>query len=99
MGRDTASHFGTDLNGGTDAAGDRHFRQRDEQTAIGAIMASSDLAGFDQAAHEIAIAALGDEIDRRWRTLFPAVHFTEIDRGAEMAPGRTDEEDGLTCRL
>ena len=36
--------------------GERHFRDRDEQAAVGEVVAGADVAGGDLGAHEIAVA-------------------------------------------
>ena len=51
------------LQFGADAGGHGHFRQRNQQAAVGQIMHRRRLAGRDQAAHKIAVAALGGEIE------------------------------------
>ena len=45
----------------------------------------------NEAAHDIAIALLGGEIDRRRRALFPPADITQIQRLAEPALGAADQ--------
>ena len=51
------------------SAGQRHLGHRDQQAAVGEVVAGGDAAGADLAADEIAVAAFGGEIDRRRRAL------------------------------
>ena len=44
-----------------------HLRKRHQQPAIGAVVAGGDGAGQDLAPHEVAVAALGGEVD--WQIL------------------------------
>ena len=61
-------------------------------------MAGEDGAAADQAAHEIAVAPFGFQIDRRWRAVRPAQQVAQVDRGAEMARSPADQDKGVTGR-
>src|SRR5439155_16631551 len=82
-----------------DAAGHRHFGERDEEAAVAQVMAGADAPRLDLCADEIAVAPLGFEIDRRRRALFALLDLPEIERGAEMALGVADQDDRLANRL
>ena len=67
--------------------------------AVGKIMRGGDAAVLDQLAHEIAIALLGREIDRRRRALFPAADVAQIERLAEPALRIADQQDRFAFAL
>ena len=58
-----------------------------------------DLAGADELAHEIAVALSRREIDRRRRAFLAAADLAQIDRLAEPALRRADEDDRLALAL
>src|SRR3546814_9301849 len=58
-----------------------------------------DLAAEDEFADEVAVAALGGQIDMRGRAFFTPGDFAQPDRLAEMAVGFADHEDGFIRRL
>src|SRR3546814_2827891 len=58
---------GVRLKDRADIACERLLGDRDKQAAVRAIMHRRDLSVSDQAAHEIAVAALACQIDRRRR--------------------------------
>ncbi len=60
---------------GTDITGQRHFGHRQQQPAIGHVVASRDAPGQDARADEIAHPPLGRQIDRRWRPILAAGYF------------------------
>ncbi len=62
-------------------------------------MAGGDPARGDLGAHEIAVAALGGEIDRRRRPLLAAGELAQVERAAEMALGLADQQDRLAGAL
>ena len=68
-----------------EARRDRHFRERDRKPAVGNVMRGGDAAGAISLAHELAMAFLSREIDRRRRALFPAADVAQIERLAEPA--------------
>ena len=90
--RDRLDRRARDADFGTDVAGQRHFGQRDQQPAVGEIVARVDAAVFDQLAHECAVLLLRREIDRRRGALFAAFDLAQIDRLAEM-PARFADQD------
>src|SRR5690242_16912300 len=53
----------------------------------------------DQPTHEIAMPALGGEIDRRRRALFPPADVAQIKRLAEPARSAAEKQDVLALRL
>ena len=53
----------------------------------------------DQRAHEIAVAPLRDQIDRRRRALLAAADVAQIERLAEPALGLADQQDRLARGL
>jgi hypothetical protein len=55
-------------------------------------VAGGQPASADQLADEVAIAALGLEVDGRRRAVFAAVDLAQIERAAEVARGLADEE-------
>ena len=57
------------------------------------IVHGGDAAGVDQPADEIAVAALGGEIDRRRRAFFAAADLAQIERLAEPALRLADQHD------
>ena len=57
-------------------------------------MAGLDLAADDLVTHEVAVAALDREIDRRRCAFLAAVQFTQVDRLAEPALGVADQHEG-----
>ena len=48
-------------------AGKRHFRDRDQQAAVGHVVASGHRAGGDQVTDEVAVAPFRRQIDRHHR--------------------------------
>ena len=52
----------------------------------------------DHAAHDVAIAFLGGEIDRRRRTLFAPANVTQVYGLAEPAMRVANQEDGFPRR-
>ena len=79
--------------------GHRHLGERDEEPAVGNVVRGSNDALGDQRAHEIAVAALGSEIDRRRRSFLALADFAQIERLAEPAVGLADEQNGLAGGL
>jgi hypothetical protein len=73
------------IEGDAPPAGHRHLGDRDEEAAIGNVVAGGDLTGADQAAHEIAVMPLGGEIDR-WRQAVLA----SLDLALAFAPPCTN---------
>ena len=67
------------------AGGQRHLGQALRQAAIGNVVNGGDLAGADELAHEIAVAAFAGEIDGRRRAILAAENLAQIDRLADMA--------------
>ena len=55
-----------------DAACQRHFRHRDQQAAVRNVMADVNRAAFDLHSEEVAIAALGRQVDRGRRSVLAA---------------------------
>ena len=53
----------------------------------------------DERAHEVAMAALGGEIDRRWRALLQPAYVAQIDRLTEPAVRFADQQDRLPSDL
>ena len=56
-------------------------------------------AGVDHAAHHIAIALFGREIDRRRRALFAAADIAQIDGLPKPALRVADQQDRFACCL
>ena len=77
----------------------RHFGDRDQQAAIGDVMHRIDPAGFDQAAHEIAMSSFQRQIDRRRGAFFLAFDLAQVDGLAQMALGFADQDDDIACAL
>ena len=50
----------------------------DEEAAIGKVMAGGNPAGGNLAAHKIAVAPFGREIDRRRRTVLAAFDLAQV---------------------
>ena len=73
----------------------RHFGQRDQQAAIGQVMAGGDVTGADLSPYEVAVAPLDREIDRR-RCAFLAAMQSHAGRstGRAMALGVADQHEG-----
>ena len=63
--------------------------------AVGNVVHGGDAARRDQRAHEIAVALLGREIDRRRRALLASADVAQIERLAEPACGLADQQDRL----
>ena len=82
-----------------DAGGHRHLGQRHQQAAVGDVVHRRDRAVGNQAAHQIAVLALLDQIDRRRRALFAAADVAQIERLAEPALRLADQQDHLARRL
>jgi len=55
-------------------------------------VASGDVPRADRAPHEIAVAALGGEIDRRRWAGVAAFDLAQIERAAEVAAGLSDQD-------
>ena len=73
----------------------RHFGERHRQAAVGEIVRGGRGAVEDQRAHEIAVLALLDQIDRRRSALLAAAELAQIHRLAEPAGGLADQQDRL----
>src|SRR5215467_12665021 len=82
-----------------DAGCDRHFGHSHENTAIGDVVRGGDKAVADQAAHEVAMPALGGEIHRRRSTLLPPANLAQIHRLPQPAAGLANEEDRIALAL
>src|SRR6185312_16646341 len=70
-----------------------------QKPAVGKIVRGADRAFEDEAAHQIAVLALLDEIYRRWRAFLAPADVAQIKRLAEPACCLTDKDDGLTGLL
>src|SRR5262249_41517223 len=78
---------------------DRTSRHSHENTAIGDVVRGGDKAVADQAAHEVAMPALGGEINRRRSTLLPLANLAQINRLPQPAVSLTNEEDRIAFAL
>ena len=81
------------------ASGKRHLGDRNQQPAVRDIVHGGDAARADQAAHEIAGAPLGSEIDRRRGAFVSSARKLLIERLAEMASLRPDEDQRIAVLL
>src|SRR5204863_9411492 len=81
------------------ASGQRHFGQSDEQPAVGNVVDRRDQTGGDRLAHRFAMAALGGEVDRRRRAVFPAGELAEPERLAELPGAVAEQSDVVAVRL
>ena len=63
MGRDRPALGLGNRDLGADAALKRHLGQRHGDAAVRAVVAGGDPVRRDQGAHEVAVAALGGEVD------------------------------------
>jgi len=73
--------------------------ERGTDPAVGEIVRGGRGARMDHAAHHVAIALLGGEIDRRRRALLAAADVAQINGLAEPAVGFADQEDRLAFGL
>ena len=69
------------------------------KAAVGQIVHAVTMPVADQPADEVAVAALGGEIDRRRRALLAAADVAQIERLAEPAVGLADQQDRLALGL
>ena len=97
---------GRAINLCADARGQRHLGDGNEQATVGNIVHRGHECLVDQAAHKIACAPLGHQIDRRGRPLLASADFAQIERLADPAPCLAKEHDqlvgsleGNACRL
>ena len=74
------------VDAGADVAGHGHLGQRHQQAAVGEVVAGGEPAAADQLADEIAVAALGREVDGRRRAVLAAVDLAQIDRAGRDGP-------------
>ncbi len=65
--------LGGQLDAGADAARQAHLGQGHQEAAVRQVVAGLDAAADDLAAHEVAVAALDGEIDRRRGAFLAAV--------------------------
>ena len=100
----SARSAGRHGNPGTDGAarvegGQRHLGERHQKPAIGNVVAGGDPPALDLAPHEIAVAPLGGEVDRRRRPLLPALDLALVEGAGEMATGAAHQQQRLVRRL
>ena len=63
---------------GAHVARERHFRQRDGETAVREIMRRADAPGKHKSPNEVAVPALGGKIDRRRRAIRASAKLMRI---------------------
>src|ERR1700745_1021681 len=91
--------LGGGLENRPEAGGPRHFHHGDENAAVGNIVCSRDQAIADKSPHEVAMLALGGQIDRGRSPLLPSANVAQIDRLPKPAASLANNEDSLAFAL
>src|SRR5206468_10690908 len=70
-----------------------------EEPAIRQVVAGGDMPRADRLPHEVAVAPLDAEIDRRRWASFAALDLAQIERAAEVAAGLPDQDQRIAVLL
>ena len=83
-------HMGVGAAGGvqgeTQIGGQRHLGGGHDQAAVGQVVNRSHRARPDQAAHEVAVAPLDGQVDRRRGAVLAAEQFAQVQRLDPSSP-------------
>ena len=96
VGRQVNRHVGERR---AEAARHGHLGERDGEAPVREVMHRVDGARLDQAADEVAVAALQREVDGRRRALLAALDHRQVGRLAEPALARPDEHQHVALAL